>query len=53
MAKKIKRTSIKTVKITAPKKPPAKKITTETRKFSKKQRGTGDGGPKNKQENNR
>jgi len=46
------KTPKRTVKKTVIKKAPAKKLTTETRKFSKQQKGTGDGGPKDKLKNN-
>ena len=45
MAKTQKKTTKTTTKKSAPKK------STETRKFSKTTKGTGDGGPRNKQKN--
>jgi hypothetical protein len=45
MAKTPKRT---TTKIVTPKKTTTKKVVKKSRKLSKKDRGTGDGGPRNK-----
>ena len=44
MAKTPKKTTTKKV---APKKTTTKKVVKESRKFSKKNKGTGDGGPRN------
>lgn len=45
MAKITRKTTPKKV---APKVKPIRKVEKETREFSKKQKGTGDGGPRNK-----